>query len=198
MANKSSYVVAEDPAVDLQIAEAMVQELEEYLVKDELYRTLIVRIPGADQNMQMTAGDLLTRLHRLQSEREQLPPNLQARVESVDQQARKIMYSLRGRFHARLQREMKARLDSLKWFLDDCAREPQRCRAEFPFEMRNRQRIEEILKELENEVPEELSQYLHKIDQRSRILTHASDFIWDERLKAAFPRQPYWYLYISP
>jgi len=198
MAARTSYLVAEDPSVDLQIAEAMTAELEDYIVKDDLYRTLIVRIPGADQNLQMTGGDLLSRLHRLQSVRSELSPDLQTRVDAVDKKARDIIYSLRTRFHDRLQREMKARLDSLKWFLDDCGQDMQRCRTEFPFEMRNRQRIEEILKELGSEVSEELITRQRAIDQRIRTFTHGADFVWDSRLQSAFPRSPYWYLYASP
>lgn len=195
---KTSYLMAEDPKVDLQIAEAMSAELEEYLLKNDLYRTIIVRIPGHDQNLQMTGGDLLTRLHRLQSARDQLEPTWQERLDRVDQQARATIYSLRTRFHDRLQRELKARLDSLKWFLDDCSSEPARCRAEFPFEMRNRQRIEEILKELGADAPADLASAVRGIDQRIRLITHATDFTWDAKLQTAFPRSPYWYLYVSP
>jgi hypothetical protein len=198
MPTKTSLVVAEDPTVDLQIAEAMAAELEDYIIKDDLYRTVLVRTSAGDQNLQMTGGDLLTRLHRLRSERDRLPPNLQTRIDAVDKAVRDTIYSLRTRFHARLQREMKARLDSLKWFLDDCGQDIQRCRTEFPFEMRNRQRIEEGLKELGGDLPEDLKKYLQSIDQRIRMFSHATDFIWDERVKTVFPRQPYWYLYGAP
>jgi hypothetical protein len=198
MSVRTSYLLAEDPLTDLQIVEAMTSELEDYIVKGDLYRTLIVRIPGADQNLQMTGGDLLTRLHRLQTVRHQLTPDGQIRLEKAQKSVSETIYSLRTRFHARLQREMKARLDSLKWFLDDCALDQPRCRVEFPFEIRNRQRIEEILKELAGDVPEELRQLLRGIDQRIRLLARPADFIWDTRLKLAFPRNPYWYLYLSP
>jgi hypothetical protein len=195
---KTSYLVAEDPTVDLQIAEALTAELEEYLLKNDLYRTVIIRIPGHDQSLQMTGGDLLTRLHRLQSVRDQLSPAWQQRLDTVDQQARATSYSLRTRFHERLQRELKTRLDSLKWFLDDCASEPLRCRAEFPFEMRNRQRIEEILKELGTDASADLTAGVRAVDQRLRLITYPTDFTWDARLQTAFPRTPYWYLYVSP
>lgn len=198
MTTRIAYLVAGDPVDDLIIAEATVQELEEYLVKDDLYRTLIVHLPSGDQKLQVTGGDLLTRLHRLKAVRDQLSPDLQTRLDAVEAKARETIYSLRSRFHDRLRREMKARLDSLKWFLDDCAAEPRRCRAEFPFEMRNRQRIEEILKELEGNISPELQNLLQGIDHRIRMVTRAGDFVWDKRLQPAFPPQPYWYLYVTP
>ncbi len=195
---KNSVLIAEEPATDLAIATAMAGELEEYIVKDDLYRTLIVRTPTGDQNLQMSGGDLLARLHRLQAERGQLSAAQQSQLAIVQKQVAETIYSLRTRFHQRLQREVKARLDSLKWFLDDAMQDAKRARIEFPFEMRNRQRIEEILRELSGELPAELRERLTAVDARIRMVAHGGDFIWDERLKAAFPPSPYWYLYVSP
>jgi hypothetical protein len=81
--------------------------------------------------------------------------------------------------------------------LDDCAADARRCRAEYPFEIRNRQRIEEILKELGSDAAD-VKQQVQAVDQRIRSLTHSSGFVWDERLQSAFPNQPYWYLYTTP
>ncbi len=195
---KDSYLLAEEPAVDLAVAEAMAAELEEYLVKDDLYRTVIARTPRGEIRVRMTGGDLLSRLLRLQGERDRLTPEEQARLDALQQQVDSVIYSLRHRFHERLQREMKARLDSLRWFLDECREDRARCRAEFPFEMRNRQRIEEILKQLGDQVPQELTEALRAVDQRIRQYAQPSDFIWDERLKPIFTPHPYWYLYVRP
>lgn len=195
MAARISYLAAEDPEVDLQVAEAMTAVLEEYLVRDELYRTLM--LPGGEQNLQMTLGSLLTRLHRLTSVQATLPEPLQARIASVDQEARATIYSLRTRAHERLRREVKARLDSLRWYLDDCPGDHPRCRAEYPFEIRNRQRIEEIRKELET-LPADLQERLNAIDSSIRSMARTTGFVWDEQLQVTYPPQPYWYLYLRP
>ena len=47
--SKTSNVVAEDPLHDLEIAEAMVDELEAYLVSDDLYRTVLTRTEQGDE-----------------------------------------------------------------------------------------------------------------------------------------------------
>jgi len=195
---KTSVLVAEEPTTDLLIVEAMADELENYLIGDVLYHTLRIRTPEGDYNMQMTGADLLTRLHRLQGERADLGPVEQSRIDAVKARVDATIYSLRTRFQERLQREIKARLDSLKWFLDDCLADRQRCRVDFPFEMRNRQRVEEALKRLDNQLPEELQHTLQKIDSRLRQIATPSDFLWDERWKSIFPPQPYWYLYLRP
>jgi hypothetical protein len=75
--------MAEAPAVDLAITEEYVRELEEYLIRDELYRTVIVRTPKGDQKLQMCGGDLLARLHRLQGERNQLTAEEQPRLDAA-------------------------------------------------------------------------------------------------------------------
>ena len=190
-----SHVLAENPAVDLAIAQAMAEELEEYIVKDDLYRTVIVKAPGGEVRVQMTGGDLLTRLHRLNGERARLTPQQQAALDEVTQSAERTIYSLKTRFHNRLQREMKARIDSLRWFLDEAVDEPQRARANYPYEIRNRQRIEEILKRLGDSLPDDLAAQLEDVDRRLRTITSGSEFIWDPALSGAFPQYPYWYLY---
>ena len=195
---KSSYVMAEDPATDLAIVKVMAAELEEYIIKDDLYRTIAVPAAAGTQNIQMTGADLLTRLYRLQGERQSLTPAMQQQVDELQQRTTQTIYSLRTRFHARLVREIKARLDTLRWFLDDCLADRQRCHVEFPFEMRNRQRIEEALKELAYQLPEDLQRTLQRIDERIRLLAVASPFLWDERLRPLFPPDRYWYLYQRP
>lgn len=195
---QTSHVLAEEPLVDLEIAEAMVDELEDYILNEELYRTLIVRTSRGDERIMMTGGDLLTRLYRLAGERDQLSVEMQQRIDAVQKRADAIIYSLKSRFNQRLQREIKTRLDSLKWYLDDCIGDPVRCRTNFPYEIRNRQRVEEALKRFGDELPDDLRESLHAVDQRIRQLTHGVGFIWDSRLQPIFPPSPYWYLYVSP
>lgn len=192
-----SAVLVEDPSVDLEIAEGMIRELADYIIKDDVYRTVILPTSIGDQNIRMTGGDLLARLHRLHAERDALNAAQQQRLDAAQSQAESTIHSLRTRFNQRLAREMKARLDTLRWFLDDCT-DRQRCRTEFPFEMRNRQRIEEILKQLGDEVPADLRTSLSHVDTRIREVAGPSHFIWIPRVEKVYPRTPYWYLYVLP
>jgi hypothetical protein len=195
---RETYLAAEDPAVDLAITAEMVNELEEYIIKEDLYRTLFVHTAHGDQSLQMTGGDLLTRLHRLQARHGELTATQQTQLDTLQANATAIIRSLRTRFHERLMREMKSRLDTLKWFLEESGDDRQRFRTNYPFEMRNRQRIDEIVKELGSDTPSDLSERLRNIDQRIRLLTMPSPFIWDEKLKHVYPQSPYWYLYLRP
>ena len=193
---QTGHILAVDPAVDLAILQAMVDELEPYLIDDELYRTVIMRSPTGNRKLTMTGASLLSVLFRLEGEREQLAPEQQAQLDSIAAQAEATIVSLRTRFNDRLIREMKARLGGLNWYLDDCIADRGRCRANYPFEIRNRQRIEEIVKEVGDDIPNELMTQLETIDGIIRQNAQPGDFIWDEQLEKTFPRDPYWYLYM--
>jgi hypothetical protein len=194
-----STVLVEDPSIDLEIVEGMVPELEDYIIKDDVYRTVILPTSSGDRNIRMTGGDLLARLHRLNGERDILSPDQARRLDAAQQQADATIKSLKTRFNQRLARETKARLDTLRWFFDDCGADPQRCRVEYPFEIRNRQRIEEILKQLgKGGLPQDLAALLARTDKRIQALTRPSGFIWSPRVEKVYPREPYWYLYMTP
>ena len=197
MANGRSVLV-EDPNGDLEIVEGMIPQLEDYIIKDEVYRTVILPTSEGDLNIRMTGGDLLARLHRLQGVRDTLSAGQQQRVDTAQSQADTIIRGLKTRFNQRLLREMKARLDSLKWYFDDCASDRQRCRTEFPFEMRNRQRIEEIVKHVGKDVPDDLRSMLSQADKRIREIAQPGPFIWSKVVERAYPRDTYWYLYMTP
>ena len=196
--SQTSHVLAETPAIDLAVLAAEVTELEEYIVKGEVYRTLRVPTTAGVQQVQMSGGDVLTRLFRLEGERERLPVEPRSQVKELALQARSTIYSLRTRFHDLLKREVKARIDSLNWFLDDVSGDPKRARTEYPYEIRNRQRIATMVDELAEDFTPELKAELKRVDERIRLIVQPAAFAWDSSLEPLFPRERFWYLYVSP
>lgn len=195
---RSSYLLAEEPAVDLAALRVMANELEPYLIDDTLYRTVTIQQRDGNLNLQMTGADLLTRLHRLHGEYALLQLAEQREFVMLQETVTATITALQGRFRQRLAREIKARLNSLRWFLDDCAENPVRCHIEFPFEMRNRQRIEEALKMVGAELDETIAAMLLDVDTQIRRVALPAPFLWAERLQPIFPADPYWYLYRRP
>ncbi len=193
-----SYLAAEEPAVDLQIAEIMLNELEAYIIGTDLYRTVLVGTSAGDSRMNMSGGDFFARLGRLQGERDALSEDEQARLDQVQTRADEIAYSLQSRFNQRLNQELKSRMDSIRYFLNECGEASGRCREEYPFEMRNRQRITEILRLLGDDADPELLKSLEAVDQRILRISKESPFVWDERLSSVYPQPKYWYLYRRP
>lgn len=196
--SKSNYVLAEEPAVDLAMLAAEAAELETYIVKGETYHAVRVNLPGGDRMLQMSGGDLLARLFRLNGVAAQLTAGQRAELDQVRGEIERSIYSLRTRFHAMLNRELKVRLDSLNWYLDEVAADPQQARGEYPYEIRNRQRADAILRELGSAAEPELKKLLSRVDERIRLVVARTGFVWDAKLEPIFPREEFWYLYVAP
>lgn len=194
----TEHATPESPTADLAVIEAMSNELENHLVANEVYRTIIIDSDGSGQPHKMSLGELLARLNRLMAERPNLPPETKNRVDNVLAQFETTSHELLSRYHELLVREVRTRLNALRWFLEDCAEDRERCRSEFPFEMRNRQRITEIVKALGDALPAELADEIAEVDARIRNLTHEAEFTWQDKLQIVYPEDAYWYLYVLP
>jgi hypothetical protein len=195
---QGSRVLAETPEVDLAVLAAEVEELEEYIIKGEIYRTVRVQTPTGAQMVQMSAGDLLSRLFRLEGERDRLTTEQRSHAKDLALAAQSTIYSLRTRFHDLLKREIKTRLDSLNWFLDDIMGDPKRARIEYPYEIRNRQRIQLMVDALGEEMTTDLKSQISRVDDRIRLIVKPASFVWDSQLEPIFPRERFWYMYVSP
>ena len=202
MATRLSTVIAATPETDLAVVGAMAAQFESYILRGEVYRT--VAMPASSQGeerIQSSGGDLLARLHKLSAQSDALTPAQKQALSEARAQIEATTGRLPSHYQALLLREAKARLNSLNWFLDDCQENRRECRVQYPFEIRNRQRIAEIGKALEAASAKALATQLENIDQRLRRLTGvgAGDrFVWDASVAHVYPREEYWYLYTLP
>ena len=105
---------------------------------------------------------------------------------------------LPSHYQALLLREARARLNSLKWYMDDCQENRRECRVQYPFEIRNRQRIGEIGKAMDAAGARALAPQLEGIDLQLRRLTRGGEFVWDASVAHVYPDSEYWYLYVLP
>lgn len=196
MATKLSTVIAAAPATDLAIVQEMAGQLESYLLQGEVYRTIVLPLRAAER-VQTSGGDLLARLHKLSAQSDALSEQERQTLANAKAKIAETTGRLRVQYQTLLLREAKARLHSLKWFLDDCQESPQEGRVQYPFEIRNRQRVAEIGKALDEDGTAELTAQLTSIDQRLRTLTGGTAFVWDKSVAHVYPRSEYWYLYTS-
>ena len=116
--SEDSYLLAEELPVDLAIAEEMVAELDSYLVGNDLYRTVMARTGRGELKLQMSGGDLLSRLHRPGKSGIALSaPNRRGWTQCSNPLT--AIYSLRTRLHERLSAdEGQARQPALVF--DEC------------------------------------------------------------------------------
>lgn len=177
---------------------AMADALEYYLIEGNIFRTVMVRRPQGLDRITMSIGELLTSINTLRAKQAALSAEQNAQlmsiVASIDQ-TREQMHTM---FHDMIIREIMSRLDTINWFLHDCENNKADCRVSFPAEIRNRQRIEEMIKALGSELAEDVTERIDRIDQRVRQITHPADFIWAQEVKEIYPQKPYWYLYLLP
>lgn len=203
MASKLSTVIAAAPETDLAVVEAMAEQFESYILGGQVYRTVVVPTPGdrrgaAARPVQSSGGDVLARLHKLAAQSELLSREQAQRVAEARGAIEKATARLPSHYQALLLREARARLNSLNWFLDDCSENRRECRVQYPFEIRNRQRIEEIAKALEAENAGALATQVAAVDQRLQGMMTGGEFVWEAAVAHVYPREAYWYLYGLP
>ncbi len=176
---------------DLRALATMASNLTPYLYEDEMYGFLSGDLPN------LTLGGLLLRLYRLG----QLENSLDADQQTMLQDARINFEAECAKwavhYESKLQHELHARLDAFDQFLNECGDDLQSCAANYPVQAEKRTIIEHLtdeLKELEA-LPDEIEGRIRHIDQRLRRLLHEGDFITDERLEAAYPKDRFWWMY---
>jgi septal ring factor EnvC (AmiA/AmiB activator) len=196
--NKTNYILAATPEEDLAIVKTMASELKNYLLRDDVYFTIEVQTPAGSERIQMSSGDLLSRLRRLVVQKDRLTDEQRSELEAVQKEIADVTRAMRKLYVPLLIREAKARLSSLKWFLDECRDNRRYCRSEYPYEIRNRQRLTEVLGALGDDTPDDIKRSVAEIDRRIGSVAQPADFVWDERVQDVYPRDKYWYLYMLP
>jgi len=182
----------------LTAAAAMVDALAYYLIEGNIFRTVMARQVDGFERITMSIGELLALLNKLQAQRTKATPAQQLQLDAMLANVQRTRNQLHDLFHDMVIREIMARLDSLNWFLHDCENGKAECRLHFPTEIQNRQRIEELVKALDESMVEDVTERMQRIDQRLRRITYKSDFVWPAAVKEIYPEEPYWYLYSLP
>jgi len=203
MASRLSTVIAAAPETDLAVVVAMAAQFESYILKGQVYRTVVVPTPGdqrgaGERPVQSSGGDVLARMHKLAAQSDSLSPEQKQALATAKDQIDTATGRLPSHFQALLLREARARLNSLNWFLDDCNENRRECRVQYPFEIRNRQRIAEIHKALDAASADAVATQVASIDQRLQSMLTSGDFIWESSVAHVYPSQEYWYLYGLP
>lgn len=199
MAAKLSTVIAAAPETDLAVVAAMAAQFESYVMRGEVYRTIAVTAASQlEERVQSSCGDILARLQKLSAQSDQLSPDQKETMAAAKARIEEVTARLPSHYQALLLREARARLNSLRWYLDDCQENRRECRVQYPFEIRNRQRIGEICRAMDAAGVSALAPQLEGIDLRLRRLTRGGEFVWDASVAHVYPKEEYWYLYALP
>ncbi|NPA90097.1 MAG: hypothetical protein GXO55_01410 [Chloroflexi bacterium] len=184
----------------LLTVEKMVEELEDYIVRDELFRQLIVHTPWGDELPKLSLGGLVERLNFLEKHLDELPPEERERVRKARDAYERFVRQYRDLVAQRFRREFKSYLHSWKWYLDELRENPDKA-ADYPAEVHNRVRLTTLLDEMERlhlPLDPEQVQLLEQLDAWLRAHWEPGDFVWVGHDPEDYDPQKYWYLYGRP
>jgi hypothetical protein len=179
---------------DVRTAEAMASRLTPYIYEDEVYGSMPGDLP------KLTLGGLLMRLHRLSAVANLLAPQQQAALQKAQADLDKVRQEWPTAYEKKLQRELKVRITALEQFLAECGENARGCADNYPSNIEKRVMAEDLTDEADSRsaLPPELKSGLTSVDGKLRRYVKPGEFIWDKRLEPAYPRDKYWFLYVSP
>jgi hypothetical protein len=165
---------------------------------DNLYRQLMVKTPGGVKQPKMTIGALLENVQVLGWERAQLSPEQRQRMAAIEEQVAIARGAFAAQWSALLRRELKALLDSWRWYLDDAGRDPS-ARENYGREAHIRTRIDLVQAELAGDpLAAEQRRELGDLDARLRAMLHGGGYVGPRGAEQRYPAGRAWWLYGQP
>lgn len=180
---------------DLAFLQALVPELENYLLSDVLYYP----ITGAKgrqltgDTTQLTVGNLLLSMRRVQVVQSELPEP--ATTEALMGAIEKIRTHWRTNWKKKVEREIPNRMRLWKNYLNDWNISSAYRAGDFHYNVRLRVILELLMMETDELLIQEKN-LLRTLDMRLKGKGTPGDFIWDDRLIEAFPKDRFWFLYL--
>lgn len=183
---------------DLREAQTMAEQLEDYVRGNELYGNagggFFSKMPS------LTVGALLMRLRRLDALRDTLNSKQSEQLDNAQRQHDQVREAWQLHYREKMLQEAQSRLDAMRTFFEECARNPKSCYGIYKPEMSRRTIVQEILREMaaQNIRNTEIIERQMGVDGQLRGVVVAAGFQWDETLQAVYPADEFWWLYYAP
>lgn len=179
----------------LLIAEAMTNELTDYLMSESLYWQLVVKTPLGTKQPKMTLGALLESLETLHWAEQQLTADQRRRLTELVAQVDLAKGAFAEAWTDKLRRELHANVHSWRWFLEDAARNPA-ARENYGGEARVRTRLELLAQQLASDPATAADRHeLAQLDQQLRAMWQSGGYVGPRGEEALYPPQRAWWLY---
>ncbi len=187
-------VIRFDLSRDVRTVEAMAARLVPYIYEKEIYGPMPGDLP------RLTVGGLLMRLHRLSAAADALSAEQRQLLDTARQQFDQVRRDWSVAYETKLTNELNARLSSLRQFITECQDNPPHCGDLYPSNAEKWVIAQELKDEaVARNIFTPLQQAeLSGIDNKLHQFFSAGEFTWDERVKAGYPREKYWFLYVKP
>jgi hypothetical protein len=174
-------------AQDLAFIQAGLDELEAYLLSDELYWPL----SGPAGLPRLTIGGLLLAGKRL-SARSSSPADA-ARLSGLETRLDATRSKWRAAWENKSRREVHARLDLWQNYLADYRQSPETHCESYPQQVQWRVLLQLLSGEFK--VPPKEVEILAELDKMMRPFWLPGNFVWELELALAFPEPEFWFLY---
>jgi hypothetical protein len=187
-------------ARDIALCRAMTDELEDYLKSDVLFWEPNRNRPGGELLPKLTPGGFLLALRHLRTLQGRLRIEQIDALERAEQTLAKQKSQWRLRYGPKLARDLRSRLDTWDWYLEDLEKRPESAVIHYPREVETRAKIDLLLRDAHQIEwdADKKQQRLAALDERLRACFVPGDFCWLEALAPGFPRDRFWYLWGRP
>lgn len=172
---------------DWAFFEAGVQVLSDYLLSEELFWPL----SGSVALPRLTLGGMLLAQRRLRGVA--TDPGEEIRFRRGEDALDAMRSKWRSAWERKAAREVRARFDLWRNYLQDYRAAPAEYADAYPREVRWRAMLHLLLAELSETPPQ--AQALAGLDRLLRGFFLPGAFVWETELAGAFPAGEYWYLY---
>lgn len=178
---------------DLGYLAAAVDLLDRYLLSEEIYWKIIVSSPPGDPAYpSLTLGGLL--LANARTLARHLTPIQDERYLQLEAEFDRVRTKWRSAWEKKARKEFRSRLNLWRDFLEDFRQEPAENADRYAYEVSRRVMLDLLAGET-GDIPYADQQMLAGMDGIISGLLVPGEFIWDEELKAGFPREKHLYLY---
>jgi hypothetical protein len=185
-----------EPEHDLELASAMVAELEDYLHSPEVFWPLGQHAPpGRPAYPRLTLGGLQLVLDRLAQAEGSLASRHLAALARLRSELERIRIAHASALQRKAQAEQQSRLRLWRNFLADL-QEGSASAAEYPHAVRQRVMAARLAEWAASpSAAGAMSEAAASADRRLRAVFRPGAFQWESRLQSIYPAEEYWYLY---
>lgn len=186
------------PDSDLAFVQAAAEEFEDYLLSKEIYWPMQSKRGQPALPLLSTGGLVLARVRLGALER-----SLPASDAMVLERSISRIQALRARWASVVARkivaEARSHLNLWRSYLEDLAESPRPNRDRYPEDIRERVLLALLASQPESALLDATyRREVGRLDQELRSRFREGEFLWDSRLKSAFPRPDFWFLYGQP
>lgn len=178
---------------DLRYFKAGVEELETYLLSDQLFWPLDAKTEANEPDFpNLTLGSLLLTEARLKARH--LTLEQEAQLGEVLPKLNQVRSHWRVAWSKKAEHSMHNRLGMWRNFIDEYTKSPEANADRYPYEVQRRVMLELLKAEVE-QLPQAATELITRLDAFIRSFLVPGDFIWEAELKDGFSNVTYWYLF---